>query len=172
LPEELQHWFLMEAHLRLLAVRYNRTIHDLEVRQEFLRATRPPFFQIQKRPLVITEEHRLAAAALTAHTDAHRVHDAKQQVEHHLIAKLSRLILALDPESAEIAGDILEGTRAFARAHWLDETQNDQALPYILEELAKLSAPPPPAPAMASVYGHDEHPKAIPASDPWANAVD
>jgi hypothetical protein len=162
----------MDAHLRLLAERSNRTIHDLEERQEFLRTTRPPFFQIQKRQLVITEEHRLEAASLTAHTDAHRVHDAKQQVEHHLIAKLSRLILALDPESAEIAGDILEGTRAFARAHWLDETQNDQAFPYILEELAKLSAPPPPAPAMASVYGHDEHPKAIPAGDPWANAAD
>lgn len=162
----------MDAHLRLLAERYNRSIHDLEARQEFLRATRPPFFLVQKRQLVITEEHRLEAETHNAHQDAHRVDEAKHRVEHLLVVKLSQLILALDPESAEIAGDILEGTRGFARAHWLDVDQNDQAFPYILEELAKISAPPLDAPAMASIYGEDEHPKAVPGSDPWANAAD
>mgnify|MGYP001553585395 FL=1 len=161
----------MDAHLRLLAERYDRSIHELEEQQEYLRVTRPPFFQMQKRQLSITEEHRLEAEELTAQKDAHRVADARQQVEHVIVVKLSRLILAFDPESAMLSGEILENARKFARANWLDEEQNDHAFPYILEELAKISAPPPEAPAIAGLYGQDEHPKAIPATDPWANAA-
>jgi len=162
----------MDAHLRFLAQRYEQSIHSLEEREEFLRVTRPPFYQPKTRQLAITEEHRVEAAKLTAQADAHRVEEAKQKIERILVAKLSKLILALDPESAVIAGEILEETRKFARMHWLDEDQNDQALPYILEELGKEVAPPPEAPVVASVYGADEHPKAIPANDPWANAAD
>ena len=172
LPEELQHWFLMDAHVRFLAQRYDQSIHALAEREEFLRVTRPPFFQPKTRQLAITEEQRVASEKLTAQADAHRVEEAKQQVERIVVAKLSKLILALDPESAEIAGDILEDTRKFARVNWLDEDQNDQAFPYILEELSKVAAPPPEAPVVASVYGKEEHPKAVPAGDPWANAAD
>lgn len=174
LPEEMQHWFLMDAHLRYLAQRYEQSIHALEEREEFLRVTRPPFFQPKTRQLAITEEHRVASEKLTAQADAHRVEAAKQQVERILVAKLSALILALDPESAANAGEILEDTRKFARLNWLDEAQNDQAFPYILEELGKVAAAPPaaPAPVITSVYGKDDHPKAIPANDPWANAAD
>ena len=172
LPEELQHWFLMDAHLRFLSQRYAQSIHALEEREEFLRVTRPPFYQPKTRQLAITEEHRVESEKLTAQADAHRVEDAKEQVEHILVAKLSRLILALDPESAAIAGEILEDTRKFARLHWLDEDQNDQAFPYILDELKKETAAPPAAPVLASVYGQEEHPKAVPAGDPWANAAD
>lgn len=172
LPEDLQHWFLMDAHVRFLSQRFEQSIHALEERHEFLRVTRPPFFQIQKHQLAITEEHRLEAETLTAQKDAHRVDEAKGEVERILIVKLSKLILVLDPESAEIAGEILEDTRKFARANWLDEEQNDQAFPYILEELQKLAAPPPDAPAISSVYGQDEHPKAVAQGDPWANAAD
>jgi hypothetical protein len=172
LPEEMQHWFLMDAHLRLLSQRYEQSIHALAEREEFLRVTRPPFFQPKTRQLAITEEHRIAGEKLTAEADAHRVEDAKKQVEHIVIAKLSKLILALDPESAAIAGEILEDTRKFARINWLDEDQNDQAFPYIIEELKKVEAPPPAAPAVASVYGQDEHPKAVAANDPLANAAD
>ena len=172
LPEDLQHWFLMDAHVRFLSQRYEQSIHALEEREEFLRVTRPPFFQPKTRQLAITEEHRVAAEKLNAQADAHRVEAARQQVERILIVKLSKLILVLDPESAEISGEILEDTRKFARANWLDEDQNDQAFPYILEELQKLEAPPPDAPAISSVYGQDEHPKAVAAGDPWANAAD
>jgi len=162
----------MDAHLRLLSQRYQQSIHALVAREEFLRVTRPPFFQPKLRQLAITEEHKLEAQKLTAQADAHRVEDARQQVDHIIVVKLSQLILALDPGSAECAGQILEDTRKFARLHWLDEDQNDQALPYILEELKKVAAPPPAAPAIASVYGQDEHPKAVPQGDPWANAAD
>ena len=172
LPEDLQHWLLMDAHLRLLAQRYEQSIHALEERVEFLRVTRPPFFQVKTRQLSITEEHKLEAAKLTAEGDAHRVDDAKQQVEHILVAKLSQLILALDRESAVSASEILEEARKFARANWLDEDQNDQAFPYILEELSKTAVPPPEAPVLVSTYGQDEHPKAVARNDPWANAAD
>ena len=172
LPEELQHWFLMDAHLIFLAQRFDLSIHALEERVEYLRVTRPPFFQPKIRQLAITEEQKLAAQALTAQNDAHRVEVAKQQVERIIVAQLSKLILALDPESVMEAGAILENTRTFARANWLDEDQNDQAFPYILEELQKVAAPPPEAPAVGSVYGQDEHPKAVPQGDPWANAAD
>lgn len=172
LPEELQHWFLMDAHLRFLLQRYLQAIHSLEEQQEELRVTRPPFFQYKTRQLSITEEHRVEAQAMTAHNDAERVAAAANQVEHILVSKLSKLIMALDPESAEIAGQIIESTRAYARLQWLDEDQNDQAFPYILEELKKAGAPAPNAPVLASVYGEDEHPKAVPAGDPWASAAD
>jgi hypothetical protein len=162
----------MDAHLRFLAQRYEQSIHALEEREEFLRVTRPPFFQPKTRQLAITEEHRVEAEKLTAQADAHRVEEARQQVERILVAKLSTLILALDRDSVELAGEILEDTRKFARLHWLDEEQNDQAFPYILEELGKVTAPPPEAPVVASVYGQDDHPKAVPAGDPWANAAD
>lgn len=171
LPDDLQHWFLMDAHLRFLSERYERGIHDLEERQEFLRVTRPPFFQLQKRQLAITEEHRLEAENLTAHKDAHRVDEAREQVEHILAVKLTTLIVTLDRECVDITDEIMADTRKFARANWLDEDQNDQAFPYILEELQKFAAPSD-APVVASVYGQDEHPKAIAQGDPWANAAD
>ena len=163
----------MDAHLRLLSRRFEQSIHALEERHEFLRVTRPPFFHPQKRQLAITEEHRLEAEENSAHKNADRVNDARRQVEHLLVVRLSELILALDRESVVLAGEILEDTRKFADAHWLDETQNDQAFPYILEELSKLDAAATPAPAVAaSVYGKDEHPKAVVPGDPWANAAD
>ena len=68
--------------------------------------------------------------------------------------------------------EILENTRKYARLHWLDESQNEQSFAYIEEELRKLDTPPPEAPVISSVYGQDEHPKAVPANDPWANAAD
>lgn len=162
----------MDAHLRFLAQRFEQSIHALDERVEELHVTRPPFFQFKARQLAITEEHRLEAESLNAHKDAHRVDEARQQVEHLIVAKLSQLILALDPESAADAAGILEATRKFARANWVDEEQNDQSFPYILEELAKVSAPPVAAPAIGSVYGQDEHPKAVPQGDPWENAAD
>ena len=172
LPEDLQHWFLIDAHVIFLAQRFEQSIHALEERIEYLRVTRPPFFQPKIRQLAITEEQKLEAQALTAQNDVHRVEAAKQQVERIVVAKLSKLILALDPESAKESAEILENTRRFARANWLDEDQNDQAFPYILEELKKVEAPPPEAPVVTSVYGQDEHPKAVPQNDPWANAAD
>jgi hypothetical protein len=162
----------MDAHLRLLLHRFAQSILALEERQEFLRVTRPPFFQVQKRQLSITEEQKLAAQELTAQADAHRVEEAAQKLERILVRKLSTLILALDPESAPNAGEILAATRKFAENNWLDEEQNDEAFQYIMEELDKTEAPPPETPVLAGVYGHDEHPKAIPAGDPWANAAD
>jgi hypothetical protein len=168
LPEELQHWFLMDAHLRFLAQRFAQSIHALEEREQFLQVTRPPFFQPKLRQLAVTEEHRVEAQKLSAQADAHRVDDAARKVERILVAKLSQLILALDPESAPDAAEILENTRKFARLNWLDEEQNDQAFPYILEELAKAEAPPPETPVIATVYSKDEHPKAVATGDPWA----
>lgn len=162
----------MDAHLIFLAQRFDQSIHALEERVEYLRVTRPPFFQPKTRQLAITEEQKLEAQALTAQNDAHRVEEAKQQVERIIVGKLSKLILALDPDSAVDSGEILENTRKFARANWLDEDQNDQAFPYILEELQKVAEPPPLAPVVSSVYGQDEHPKAVPQDDAWANAAD
>lgn len=162
----------MDAHVRLLSQRFEQGLHALEEQQEILHTTRPPFFQIQKRQLHLTEEHRLEAETLTAQKDAQRVEEARQKIERILVAKLSKLILALDPESAESAAEILESTRKFAHANWLDEDQNDQAFSYIAEELSKVEAPPPEAPVLVSVYGQDEHPKAVPKNDPWANAAD
>jgi hypothetical protein len=162
----------MDAHLQLLQQRYAASIKAMVERLEFLRVTRPPFFQVKKRQLAITEEQKLASQELTVEADAHRVEEAARKLDRLIVVKLSELILALDPESAPAAGEILESTRKYARLHWLDEDQNDQAFPYIQEELAKLEAPPPEAPAVGSVYGRDEHPKAVPAGDPWANAAD
>ena len=110
----------MDAHVRFLAQRYAQGIHALEEKQEELRVTRPPFFHYKTRQLFITEEHKLAAQELSARTDAHRVDEAEQQIERILVAKLSKLILAFEPESAEIAGEILEDARKYARLHWLD----------------------------------------------------
>lgn len=172
LPAEQQHWFLMDAHLRLLQQRFAASIHAMEERLEFLRVTRPPFFQVQKRQLAISEEQKLAAQELSVQADAHRVEEAAKKLERMIVKKLSALILALDPERAPEAAETLENTRNFARVNWLDEEQNDQALTYILEELAKLEEPPPETPVLASTYGQDEHPKAVPAGDPWANAAD
>lgn len=162
----------MDAHLRLLVHRFDESIHALEARAEYLRVTRPPFFQPKTRQLAITEEHKLEATALSAHADEDRVAATAKQVERIIVAKLSKLILAFDPESAEIAGQIIEDTRKYARLHWLDEDQNDQAYPFIVEEVEKMNAPPPEAPVIAGVYGQDEHPKDVPQGDPWANAGD
>jgi hypothetical protein len=95
-----------------------------------------------------------------------------KKLEWIIVVKLSALILSLDPESAAIADKVLADAREYARVKWLDEEQNDQAFPYILDELDRLQAPPPDTPVIGSIYGHDEHPKAIPATDPWANAAD
>lgn len=174
LPEDLQEWFLLDAHVRLLSQRFAASILALEEQEEELRVTRPPFFHPKFRQLAITQEHRVAGEKLNAMADAARVEEARHRVERILIAKLSKLILVLDPESAVDAGEILEDTRRYARVHWLDETQNDQTFAYIVDQLRKEDAPPPEAPAhvITSVYGRDEHPKAIPANDPWANAAD
>lgn len=172
LPEDLQEWFLLDAHVRFLSQRFAESIHALEEREEELRVTRPPFFQPKFRQLAITEEHRIAGERLNAMADAARVEEARQKVERILIAKLSHAIFVLDPESAVDAAAILESTRKYARMYWLDETQNDQTFAYIVDQLKKVEAPPPEAPVIASVYGADEHPKAVPANDPWANAAD
>lgn len=172
LPEDLQEWFLLDAHVRFLSQRFAASINALSEREEELRVTRPPFFQPKFRQVAITEEHRIAGEKLRAMADATRVEEARQKVERILIAKLSQAILVLDPESAVDAGDILESTRRYARLYWLDENQNDETFAYIVDQLKKVEAPPPEAPVIASVYGKDEHPKAIPASDPWANAAD
>jgi hypothetical protein len=172
LPEDLQEWFLLDAHVRLLSQRFAASILALEEQEEELRVTRPPFFHPKFRQLAITEEHRVAGAKLNAMADAARVEEARSKVEHVLIAKLSKLILVLDPESAVDASEILDDTRRYARMHWLDEAQNDQTFAYIVEQLKKLEAPPPETPVVSIVYGQDEHPKAIPANDPWANAAD
>ncbi|MBI5768946.1 MAG: hypothetical protein HZA93_14210 [Verrucomicrobia bacterium] len=172
LPAELQQWFLMDAHLRLLQQRFAASIHAMEERLEFLRVTRPPFFQVQKRQLAISEEQRIAAQELSAQRDAHLVDAAAKKLERVIVVKFSALILALDPASAPDAGAMLHNIRNHARLHWLDEEQNDQAFAHIREELAKLEEPPPETPVVASLYGHDEHPKAVPAGDPWANAAD
>jgi hypothetical protein len=168
----MQQWFLMDAHLRLLQQRFAAGIHDMEERLKYLRVTRPPFFQVQKRQLAISEEQQIAAQELSARRDAHLVDAAAKKLERVIVVKFSALILALDPASAPDAAAILHNLRNYARLHWLDEDQNDQAFAYISAELAKLEEPPPETPVLASLYGQDEHPKAVPAGDPWANAAD
>ncbi len=170
LPEALQQWLLMDGHLRLLAERYALNIHVLDEKVEVLRVTRPPFFQYKTRQLVITEEQKIEAQKLAAQADARRVEEAARRGERIVVAKLSELILALDRDSATEADEILDTARRFARANWVDEQQNDHALPYILDELAKLDAPPPTTPVVASVYGKDQHPKAVATDDPWAKS--
>ena len=99
LPEELQRWLLMEAHLRLLTERYTQSIHALDERVEVLRVTRPPFFQYKTRQLAITEEQKVEAEKMSAQADARRVEDAAKRIERVVVAKFSELILALDRES-------------------------------------------------------------------------
>jgi hypothetical protein len=172
LPEDLQHWFLMDAHLRFLAQRFGQSIQALDEKLEQLRVTRPPFFQVKTRQLAVTEEHKVASQALSVQADAKRVREAMEKMDRIIVGKMSKMILALDPESARDAAEILDTIRKFARVNWLDEEQNDQAFPYIIEELDKVTAPPPETPVIAPVYGATEHPKDVPRGDPWANAAD
>lgn len=172
LPEDLQRWFLMDAHLRFMLQRFEASIRALEEKQEELRVTRPPFFHYKTRQLAITEEHRLAATTLSAHADADRVAETAKRLDRVLVHQFSELVRALDPPSTAEFAEMLEATRKYARANWLDEDQNDEAYPYIVEQLKKVAAPPPETPVVASVYGHDEHPKAVAANDPWAAAAD
>ena len=86
--------------MRFLSQRFAERIHALEEREEELHVTRPPFFHPKLRQLAITEEHKIVGEKLNVKADADRVEVARQKVERILIAKFSKLILVLDPESA------------------------------------------------------------------------